>query len=117
MKKILYIILVAAVLTATSAYVKKHAVPRQPEEQTAVTAAISASSATEMSKDKCVCDSECLCEENDTECDCTQTKSVCSCEQENGQVITVESVDTNIDEIEELDHEETSDEEETILQG
>ncbi len=113
MKKILYIILIAVVLTSVSTYVKNHTTPKQPEAQTS--AAAPANSENNMSKDKCVCDSECLCEENDTECECTQTKSVCTCEQEDGQVITVESVDTNIDEIEELDHEETSDEEETIL--
>ena len=65
--------------------------------------------------ENCVCDSECICPDNENDCDCKKTKSKCSCKQENGKVITVETIETNNDDIEEINPEETSDEGETFI--
>ena len=62
----------------------------------------------------CNCKSECICPNGEADCDCERTKSVCTCEQPDGQHITFESIETNED-IEELNPEETSEEEETII--
>ena len=103
MKKILYIIFaVALCLSALSLY----KVSNTPTEQIKID---------NTSSENCVCDSVCICPENESDCDCKKTKSKCSCKQENGKVITVETIETNNDDIEEINPEETSDEGETFI--
>ena len=61
------------------------------------------------------CKSECLCQENDPDCDCSQTKSVCTCTDAEGKTVTIESIENNNSDIEELNPDQTFDEDETIL--
>lgn len=67
------------------------------------------------STDNCICNSECICPEDDTDCDCTQTRTICECTQENGEIATIESVETNNVDIEETNPDETADEDETVV--
>ena len=63
----------------------------------------------------CDCKSECICQENDFDCDCTQTKSVCTCTDAEGKTVTIESIENNNSDIEELNPDQTFNEDETIL--
>ena len=69
------------------------------------------------STDNCICKSECICPEDDADCDCSQTKTICECTQENGEVTTIESVETNNVDIEETNPDETAGEDETADEG
>ena len=111
MKKFIYfvaIILVVALIYAIWQF----------QNQTSDTPSLNEATTNEaisQSMDNCNCKSECLCPEDDTDCDCSQTKTICECVQENGEVTTFESIETNNVDIEETNPDETSDEDETII--
>lgn len=110
MKKLFYIVLIIVIVALCGTYLKSRNTPlpsAEPQPQ--------ASENISEDKDDCVCNTECICPEEDADCDCVRTKSTCSCTQKDGRVITLESVETNNEDIEELNPEETSDEDETIL--
>lgn len=110
MKKLFYIVLIVVLVIVAGAYLKSKPAPLPTAEQQPQTSE-------EMPEDRsdCVCDTECICPAEDPDCDCAQTKSTCSCTQKDGRIITLESVETNNDDIEELNPEQTSGEDETIL--
>ena len=103
MKKLFYIVLLGITILLVCAYIKGTA----PQHHT--------STETITSADNCICNSECLCQENEIDCSCAQTKTTCSCTQKDGKTVTVESIDKNNENIEESNPEQTSSEDETIL--
>lgn len=117
MKKLFYIVATTVIILLFSIYMRQFMVPfftsvknnliPSPTEKVDTLSA-------EEQKD-CVCNSECICPEGQTDCDCQQTKSTCSCTKKNGEVVTVESIETNNANIEEIDPETTSHEDETII--
>ena len=112
MKKFLYVIatiLIIALIYAIWQFQNQTSEPEKTEVE------VTATDATTPSSDNCICKSECICPEEEADCDCNQTKTVCECTQENGEVTVVESVETNNVDIEETNPDETSDEDETII--
>ncbi len=107
MKKLFYLVSVLVVLTLICVYIKSRTAPIEIETPAVLSDTVA--------KDDCDCKTECICPEGENDCDCIQTKSVCTCTQSDGKVVTVESVETNNDEIEEDNPEETSDEDETVV--
>jgi len=112
MKKFLYFIatlLIFALIYALWQFQNQK--PNHPQQSQE----ISVTENTVPSTDNCICKSECICPEDDTDCDCSETKTICECTQENGEITTIESTETNNVDIEETDPDETSDQDETIV--
>lgn len=107
MKKLFYIVLTIVVLSISCLYLKKQTTIT-PENQNNPSSIIT-------TEENCVCKSECICPQGSNNCECNQTKSICSCKQQNGKVITIESIESNNDNIEENNPDQTSDEGETVL--
>ena len=103
MKKLFYIVLISITLLLICAYIKG-TVPQHAPTTEEVT-----------STDNCICNSECICHENELDCSCSQTKTTCSCAQKDGKTITIESIEKNNENIEESNPEQTSAEDETLL--
>lgn len=132
MKKLFYIVAICTLLALIAAYIKANSqtytdpssvtivkTPELPNTDTAEVVteekATVSSEGSEENKD-CECETECICPENEPDCDCTQTKSTCSCKDANGDSVTVESIETNNSDIEELNPDQTSEEDETIVE-
>ena len=136
MKKLFYIVAICTLLALITAYIKANSqsytgpspvtIVKTPEipnadankvttEENAPVSSETTEEASEENKD-CECETECICPENEPDCDCTQTKSTCSCKDANGDSVTVESIETNNSDIEELNPEQTSEEDETIIE-
>ena len=133
MKKLFYIVAICTLIALLGAYIKANTqtantssssvtIVKTPEisNSDAVVAPAEETKApteeaSEENKD-CECETECICPENEPDCDCTQTKSTCSCKDANGDSVTVESIETNNSDIEELNPEQTSEEDETIVE-
>ena len=117
MKKLIKIIIVCVLITSFIIFLKN--IGGEQKEPTPIASLTSQpqveNTQTAFDNSDCECESECLCSESDAECDCHRTKSTCTCTQKDGKVVTMESIETNNDEIEEENPEETSDEDETIL--
>jgi len=107
MKKLLYITLSIICLSVIYLFVVK------TTPQTAVQTHPSAENIS--SAEDCVCNYECICQENELDCDCSKTKTRCTCTQKNGEKIVIESIEKNNENIEENNPEQTSSEDETLL--
>ena len=115
MKKLFSIVATTVILILLSIYTRNFVVPFFTSIKNNILPAQTTETISTTDKKNCVCSSECICADNETDCDCSQTKSICSCTKENGEVITVESIETNNEDIEEINPEETSHEDETIV--
>jgi len=119
MKKLFYIVAICVTLGLISVYLSADLSPEPAAtiEQVSVVepAQEVEPSPSDFDNKNCQCDSECLCAEGETDCDCNRTKSTCTCTQEDGKIVTLESIETNNDDIEEENPEETSDEGESII--
>ncbi|MBQ8464887.1 MAG: hypothetical protein IJ529_05615 [Alphaproteobacteria bacterium] len=132
MKKLFYIVAICTLIALLSAYIKANfqsepsglssvTVVKTPEitvqDQTAEinVPEIPANTLSAQTEKDCECKSECICAEEDPDCDCEKTKSTCSCKDADGDIVTVESIETNNSDIEEVNPEETSEEDETVV--
>ena len=132
MKKIFYLVALCTLIALLGAYIKANSDANNMDSSSATIVKTSeivnteqvaeSSEASEVTEETssdankdCECKSECICPEGETDCDCEQTKSVCSCKDANGDVVTVESIETNNSDIEEINPEETSEEGETVV--
>lgn len=108
MKKLLYITLSIICLLVIYSFIAKTTTIQTAEQMPPSAENIS-------SAEDCVCDYECICQENELDCDCSKTKTRCTCTQKNGEKIVIESIEKNNENIEENNPEQTSSEDETLL--
>lgn len=118
MKKLFYIILVIILLTIVSYFVKEGHNRPQPtvnEESTTVNIADEPQSVeiNGQALVSCTCETECTCPEGIENCgECEAAREACKCQTEDGNIVEVEE---NVEDVEEVNPEETSDEGETII--
>lgn len=119
MKKLFYILLVIVLLMILSYFVKgghNAALAPVAEEEAAAVTVVEPDSQTEVNGQavvSCTCETECTCPEGVENCsECEAAREACKCETEDGDIVEVEE---EVEDVEELNPEETSDEGETII--
>lgn len=117
MKKLFYIVLVVILLMIVSYFVKEGHNKTQPAaERTAVVDTVDAEQPAEVNGQavvSCTCETECSCPEGIENCDeCEAAREACKCQTEDGDIVEVEE---EVEDVEEINPEETSDEGETII--
>ena len=118
MKKLFYILLVIVLLMILSYFVKggHNTTPAPTTEETAAATVVETDSQTEVNGQpvvSCTCETECTCPDGVENCsECEAAREACKCETEDGDIVEVEE---EVEDVEELDPEETSDEGETII--
>ena len=118
MKKLFYIVLVVILLMIVSYFVKEGHNKTQPTttEETAVVDTVDAEQPAEVNGQavvSCTCETECYCPEGIENCDeCEAAREACKCQTEDGDIVEVEE---EVEDVEEINPEETSDEGETII--
>ncbi len=113
MKKLFYIVLVVILLMIVSYFVKEGHNKTQPAAAEETVDAEQPAEVNGQAVVSCTCETECSCPEGIENCDeCEAAREACKCQTEDGDIVEVEE---EVEDVEEINPEETSDEGETII--